>query len=117
LSAAERERNTCRSLALDAPAQPITTLDVSISPCQISRGETADISVLVLNANGEPYTGSVFFDLLEGSGDFTPNPVIAQDGKAQAIFTAVDRGAVRIRIRATGTYYGDVTEEMNINVR
>ena len=116
LSAQDRERNTCRTLGVDAPGQPITTLSTSVSPCQISRGGTADIIITVLNANSTPYYGTVFFEILEGSGEFTPNPVQAKDGKAQVIFTGTESGSVRIRVKATDTYYGDVTEEININV-
>jgi len=116
LSAADRERNTCRNLGLDAPSQPITTLGVSISPCQISRGETTDIIVTVQNADNSPYYGAVFFEILEGSGEFTPNPVEAKDGRAHTIFTGIDSGPIRIRIKATGTYYGDIFEEIVINV-
>ena len=117
LSASERERNTYHSLGLSAPSQPITTMDISISPYQLSRGETTDIFVKVKNADNSPYYGQVFFEILEGSGEFTPNPVEAKDGEGQTIYTAVDRGPVRIRITATSTYYGDVSEEVILNVK
>jgi len=117
LSEAQRAESTYHSVRLSAPEQPLTTLELSITPFNISRGETADVSVVVANADNSSYNGNVFFEVLEGSGEFTPNPVQALEGRATAIFTAVDTGPVRIRVKATGTYYGDVTEEVVINVR
>jgi PKD repeat protein len=117
LSAAERERNTYRSLDITAPNQPMTSLLLSVSPYQISRGETSDVTARILNADGSPYSGQVFFEVLEGSGEFTPNPVKARESQAESIFTALDRGPVRIRVTATETYYGDIAEEVIINVK
>ncbi|MBN2307196.1 PKD domain-containing protein [Candidatus Peregrinibacteria bacterium] len=117
LSESQRLRGTYNSLKLSAPNQPLTTLELTISPFYISRGETADFIAKVVNADNSGYYGDVFFDVLDGSGEFTPNPVQAIDGRAVSIFTAVDSGPVRIRITATGTYYGDMTEEVILNVQ
>ena len=117
LSSADRARNTRRSVSLKAPEQPITLLNVSVSPFQLDRGSTADIVAQVQNADNTVYSGDVFFELLEGTGEFSPSPVSAIDSKAQTVFTAIDSGAVRIRVTATGTFYGDLVEEMIINVQ
>ncbi len=117
LSSADRERNTARTIALRAPNQPITLLNVSVSPIQLRPGGTADITAQILNADNSTYTGSVFFELLEGTGSFSPTPIDAIDSKAQTVFTAIDPGANRIRITATDTFYGDIKEEVIINVQ
>lgn len=117
LSEAERAQGAYHSLKLSAPNQPLTTLELTVSPFYISRGETADITAIVANADNSGYYGDVFFDLLEGTGEFTPNPVQALDGKASTVFTAVDPGPVRIRVTATSTYYGDMVEEVILNVQ
>ncbi|MFH0837718.1 MAG: PKD domain-containing protein [Patescibacteria group bacterium] len=116
LSESQRAQNTYRSLKLSAPNQSLTILDLTISPFNISRGETADITAKVTNADNSGYYGNVFFEVLEGTGEFTPNPVSALDGTATAVFTAVDPGSVRIRVKATGTYYGDLAEEIILKV-
>ncbi len=116
LSAVDRERNTYKTLVIDAPSQALTILNLTISPFQISRGDTTDISAMVQNADNSPYEGSVFFELLEGTGEFTPNPVRAIDSKASTIFSAIDNGSVQIRVTATDTYYGDISEEFILNV-
>lgn len=117
LSESQRAQSTYHSLKLSAPNQPLTTLELTIAPFYISRGETADITAIVANADNSGYYGEVFFDVMEGTGEFTPNPVQALDGKATTIFTAIDPGPVRIRITATGTYYGDMTEEVILNIQ
>lgn len=117
LSAADRERNTYKSLGVDAPSQPLTILNLTASPFQISKGETADISATVQNADNSVYNGSVFFEVLEGTGQFTPNPVRGVDSKASTVFSAIDSGPIRIRVTATETYYGDISEEFILNVQ
>lgn len=117
LSDAQRAQSTFRSLRLSAANQPLTTLELTIIPFSISRGDTTDITAIVANADNSGYYGDIFFDILEGSGDFTPNPVQALDGKATTIFTAADSGPVRIQVKATGTYYGDIIEEVILNVQ
>ena len=117
VSEAQRAQSTFHTLKLSAPNQPLTTLELSVSPFDLKRGETADITVRVANADNSGYYGDVFFDILEGTGEFTPNPVQALDGKATSIFSAIDSGTVRIRVTATGTYYGDMTEEVILNVQ
>ena len=117
LSEAQRAQSAYRSLGLSAPDQALTTLELTVIPYSLSRGDTADIVVTVLNADNSGYYGDVFFEILEGSGEFTPNPVQALDGKATTVFSAIDSGPVRIRVKATGTYYGDMTEEVILNVQ
>jgi len=116
-AAAEREKNSYHSAQVSSSNQPLTTLDIVVSPKEVTKGGTADISVDVHNADNSPYYGQVFFEVVEGSGSFTPNPVDAKDSEASAIFTAVDSGTVRVRVRATGTYYGEITEEAAIRVK
>ena len=116
-SQAEREQGTYRSVKVISPDQPLTSLDVSVSPMELSKGGTADISVIVTNADGSPYYGQVFFELTEGSGEISPNPVDAKDSKASAIFTSTDTGVVRINVRASGAYFGEVVEQIVIDVK
>jgi PKD repeat protein len=116
-SQAEREEGTYRSVKIISPDQPLTSLDVSVSPMEVTKGGTADISVMVTNADGSPYYGQVFFEIAEGSGDISPNPVDAKDSKASAIFTATDTGIVRINVRASEAYFGEVLEQIVINVK
>jgi PKD repeat protein len=117
MSAADRQKNTYQSIKVNSPNQPITALNVAIMPVQVSKGDTADISVNVINADGSPYYGQVFFEIAEGSGELSPNPVQAKDSKASAIFTAADPGSVRIKVRATDTYYGEIIEEVVLTVK
>ena len=117
MSASERERNSYYSAQVNSPNQPLTTLDIILSPDEVSKGGTADIKIIVQNADNSSYYGQVFFEVVDGSGSFTPNPVDAKDSKASAIFTTVDSGIVRVRIRATGTYYGEIVEEAVIRVK
>lgn len=117
LSQDQRNQDTYHSLKLSAPNQPLTTLDITISPFTISRDGTADIVAHITNADGSGYYGNVFFQVLEGTGQFTPNPVQALGGEAKAVFTAVDPGSVRIQVKATGTYYGDLTEDVTLTVK
>ena len=117
LTESQRARSTFHSLKLSAPNQSITTLGLAVSPFIISRGETADIIATVANADNSGYYGNVFFEVLDGTGEFTPNPVQALDGVASTVFTAVDPGPVRIRVTATETYYGDMSEEVILNIQ
>ncbi len=117
LTEAERQKNSYQSLQVSTPKHALTTLDIEVVPAKLEKGGSADINVRVLNADGTPYIGKVFFELLEGSGDFTPNPVTAEDSKAASIFTASDGGKVRMRVRATDTLYGELTEEANLTVK
>jgi len=117
LSASQRAQSSFHSLKLSAPNQPLTTLELTVTPFVLTRGGTADILVQVANADNSGYYGDVFFEVLEGTGEFTPNPVQALDGEATAVFTAVDSGPVRIRVTAAGTYYGDMVEEVILNVQ
>lgn len=117
VSAADRKKNSYYSAQVSSPNQPLTTLNIIISPKDVAKGGTADIKVSVQNADNSPYYGQVFFEVVEGSGSFTPNPVDAKDSKAAAIFTSVDSGSVRIKVRATDTYYGEVVEEAAIRVK
>ena len=117
LTEAERQRRAYRSLQVSAPKFPLTTLDIEVIPATLEKGGTADIEVRVLNADGSPYVGSVFFEVLEGSGQFFPNPVEAEDSKASSVFSSLDEGKVRIRVRATETLYGELIEEATITVK
>ena len=117
LTEAERQRDAYHSLTVSAPKHPLTTLDLEVIPAILEKGGSADIKVRVLNADGTPYFGKVFFEIMEGSGQFFPNPVDAKDSEASAIFSAIDEGEIRIRIRATETLYGELTEEATITVR
>ena len=117
LTEAERQKNAYRSLKVSAPKHPLTTLYMEVIPAVLEKGGSADIEVRVLNADGSPYNGKVFFEITEGSGHFTPNPVEARDSKASSVFNSVDEGEVRIRVRATDTLYGELTEGAVINVK
>lgn len=117
MSAEEREKSTYRSVRVGSINQPLTTLDIAVTPIDVPKGGTADVNVTIRNADNSPYYGQVFFEIMEGSGEFTPNPVDAKDSKASAIFTAIDSGPVRIKVRATGTYFGEIVEEAVINVK
>lgn len=116
LSESERQQNTRKSLNIEAQNQPLTILNVETSPYQISRGQTADIVAKVQNADNSIYEGMVFFELLEGTGTFSPSPAKATEGKAEAVFTSIDPGKIKIRVTATGTFYGDIIEEIIIDV-
>lgn len=117
LTESQRAQSTFHSLKLSAPNQPLTTLELAVTPFYISHGETADIVATVSNADNSGYYGDVFFQVLDGTGEFSPNPVQALDGVAQTVFTAVDPGPVRIRVTATDTYYGDMSEEVILNIQ
>ncbi|PIZ72471.1 hypothetical protein COY07_03220 [Candidatus Peregrinibacteria bacterium CG_4_10_14_0_2_um_filter_43_11] len=116
LSQEERERNAYYSLKINSPNQPLTSVNLTVTPAQVSKGGTSDVVVQILNADNSPYFGKVFFEVIEGSGEFTPNPVDAQNSKASSVFTATDVGPVRIRVRATDTHYGELTEDATIYV-
>ncbi|MBN1258588.1 PKD domain-containing protein [Candidatus Peregrinibacteria bacterium] len=114
---AQREKNTKSSIAVTSPSQPLTSLNVVLTPMEIMKNGTADIEASVLNADNSPYYGQVFFEVMEGSGNFTPNPVDAKESKAATIFSPVDSGTIRVRVRATGTYYGELTEDVILKVK
>ncbi len=114
---AERQRNAVKSLKITAPKFPITTLDLELLPSVLQKGGSADVNVTVLNADNSPYTGKVYFEILEGSGIFSPNPVDAKNSKASSVFNATDSGTVRIKVRATDTIYGELTEDATLTVR
>ncbi|MBI5421776.1 PKD domain-containing protein [Candidatus Peregrinibacteria bacterium] len=114
---AERNKNTLRTLKLTSPSMPLTSLEITAIPATLNKGGSADLTALVLNADNSPYTGKVYFEVLEGSGIFSPNPVDAKDSKATSVFNASDAGKVRIRVRATDTLYGEMVEEATLNVR
>ncbi len=117
LLAGQLEKNTYRSIRLASPDQPMTILTLTLSPANLNRGETADVTATVVNADNSDYKGKVYFEVLEGSADFSPNPVEAKASKATAVFTALEKGQVRIRVRATDTVYGELSEEATLNVR
>lgn len=116
VSEQERQRDSYRSLSVTSPDQGLASLDITASPARLGRSGTADVRVTVMNPDNSPYFGQVFFEVVEGSGEFTPNPVDAKNSKASAIFRATDPGPVRIRVKATGTYYGDIIEDATITV-
>ena len=113
----ERNKSTYNSIKISSPGKSMTTLDVSVSPIDISKGDTVDINARVFNADNSPYYGKIYFEVMEGGGNLSPNPVYAKDSRGSTVFTATDSGMVRIRVRATGTYYGDVMEEIILNVK
>ena len=114
---ADRLKSAYKSLKVTAPKFPITSLDLEVVPSVLEKGGSSDVNVTVLNADNSPYTGKVYFEILEGSGIFSPNPVDAKDSKAASVFNATDSGKVRIKIRATDTLYGELTEEAVLNVK
>jgi PKD repeat protein len=113
----ERQKNAFKSLKITAPKSPITTLDIELVPSILEKGGSSDVNVTVLNADNSIYTGKVYFEILEGSGIFSPNPVDAKDSKAASVFNATESGKVRVKIRATDTLYGELTEEATLNVK
>lgn len=117
MSAEEREQNTYRSLSVSSPNQPLTTLEIAVSPSEMPSGSTADLTASVINADNSLYFGKIYFEIMEGSGTFTPNPVEADGANASTIFTALDKGTTRIKVRATDTYYGEISEDIVINVK
>ena len=118
LSEEDREKNSYQSLSVSSPDQPLTALNVTVSPAVISTGGSADIEVTVLNADNSDYRGEIFFEMMEGSGNILPNPTTPpQSSKASAVFSAVDSGPVRIKVKATNTHFGDVEEEITIIVK
>jgi len=92
-------------------------LDIELIPSILEKGGSSDVNVTVLNADNSPYTGKVYFEILEGSGIFSPNPVDAKDSKAASVFNATESGKVRVRVRATDTVYGELVEEAALNVK
>ena len=113
----ERDSNSYHSVQVSSQKYPMTTLNIDVVPYNLAKGDSADINAVILNADGSLYNGKVFFEIVNGSGEFTPNPVMAIDSKASSVFSATDTGKTRIRVRATGTIYGELTEEMTINVK
>ncbi|MBI5412596.1 PKD domain-containing protein [Candidatus Peregrinibacteria bacterium] len=116
-SEVERKQSTAKSLGVKSGNQPLTALDIAITPKELVNNGTAELVATVMNANNEPYTGDVFFEVVEGGGVISPSPAKASDSKAIAIFTASDKGKVRIQVRATKTIYGDLTENIELTVR
>jgi hypothetical protein len=116
-SQSERDLNTYQSLKVSSLDAAITTLSLTMNPVNLERGQTADLQATVLNADGTSYFGRVYFEIAEGSGTLSPNPVEAKDSKASTIFTATDSGRVRIRVKATDTIFGDLAEEVVLNVK
>jgi hypothetical protein len=116
-TSAERAKSSFYSIKLNSQKQPITTLDVEVLPSTLALGDTADINARIINADGSPYNGKVYFEIAEGSGEITPNPVTASDSKASAVFTATEKGKTRIHIRATDTVYGDMTEDAVVTIK
>ena len=114
---ADRQKNAYKSLKITAPKHPITTLEIEVVPSVLAKGGSADVTATILNADSSPYEGKVYYEVFEGSGIFSPNPVDAKNSKAASVFSATDEGTVRIRVRATDTLYGELTEEATINVR
>ncbi len=117
LTEEQRKSGAYHSLGISSSNHALTTLNLSISPISLSHSNTSDVVATVINADNSSYYENVFFDILEGAGSFSPNPVKAVDGKANSVFTAVDPGSVRIRVTASSTYYGDLSEEAIINVQ
>ncbi len=109
--------NSYSTLNVTSNTQALTTLSLNVIPAEMLVGQTADVTAIVLNADGTPYNGEVFFEILEGAGELTPNPVEATDSRATAIFTATDPGEVKLQVRATNTIFGELVEQANINVR
>ena len=117
MTEAERGKNTFHSLKVSSQKYALTTLDLEIIPATLNQGESADVNARILNADGSNYTGQVFFEVMEGSGQFTPNPVNAVESKASSIFSSSEKGKMRIRVRATGTLYDELIEEATITVK
>ncbi len=117
LTELERLKNTSKTLKISASKHPITVLNLELVPSEIEKGGSADIQAQILNADNSPYNGKVFFEVIEGTGQFSPNPVEAKDSLASTVFSSVDTGLVRIRVRATETLYGEITEDITINIK
>lgn len=119
LTQQEWEQNRYRSLEISAINRPMTQLLLSAVPLNMQIGESAELTAKVENADLTPYKGNVFFEIIEGSGELTPNPALgssARDSQATSIFTATAPGPVRLRVKAAGTFHGDVIDEMVLNV-
>lgn len=116
-SEAERLKNAEKTLRVSSLNHPITTLDLELIPGNLLAGGSADVVARVLNADGSVYTGKVYFEVIEGTGQFFPNPTEAKDSIARSIFNSVDPGRVRIRVKATDTLYGDLIETATFEVK
>lgn len=113
----ERRQNTFKSLKISAPQHPLTTLELEVVPDIMEKGMSADVKARVLNADNSAYKGRVYFEVIDGTGQFLPNPAEAKDSVATSIFNSIDSGRVRIRVTATDTFYGDLSEEAIIEVK
>ncbi len=112
LNATQLQQNTLQSMEVSSLGRPMTTLSLRATPVNLSVGGSAELTAKVLNADKTPYRGTVFFEIVEGSGELTPNPVPAKESEAVTVFTATAPGPVRLRARATGTYHGELFEDM-----
>lgn len=119
VSAIELEENTHRSLGISSLTRPMTQLTLTAAPVSLDVGASTDIYARVENADQTPYKGEVFFEILSGSGEMTPNPALgsaAAESQAIGTFTATASGPVRVRVKATGTFHGTVTEDIVLRV-
>lgn len=117
LSADDLKKKTYNSIDVSSSNQALATLNVEVAPYILEVGDSADINVNVVDANLNPYNSYVFFEILNGSGFFSPNPSVANNGKASTVFTATDNGNVKIRVKAVDILYGEIYEDIFIKVK
>jgi PKD repeat protein len=105
------------TLKIKSTTNPLTTLDLAVSDTRIKAGEAIIIESTILNADGSPYRGTVLFQVSEGTGEFLPSEVVAVNSKAKTIFKSMESGRVMISVIATEAIYGEIWEEVMVEVQ
>ncbi len=119
ISVGEANRNLLerKSLDIESISHPMTVLSLNIKDSSIKIGESSIIEATVLNGDGSTYEKEVLFEVIEGTGEFLPDQVKAINSKAGTLFKSVEKGVIIIKVTAKDAFYGDISEEIIIDVK
>ncbi len=79
-------------------ANLMSSLSLSMPDRLIEKDDTVDIKAKILQANGEVYNETVFYKIIEGSGNFIPGEVRAREGLAISTFKADAPGLIIVEV-------------------
>ncbi len=95
---------------------PMTTLHLVAGQKRMRAGETMDVFAFTQNADGSPYEGPLTFSVVEGEGHFVPPETKSVGGQGSATFESLSSGRVIVKVTASKTVSGEISERLLIIV-
>ena len=95
---------------------PMTEMTIVASQRSFRAGESVDVYCITENADGTPYEGTILYEILEGSGSFSPTEVKSLAGRSVSTLTSLEAGRISIRATAPNALFGKISETLVFSV-